>query len=203
MSFWTVHGYFIGFFFLLLLFVLPRFAMFAFLVLPIGIVSWIAEPFGLTGFAALCVAVLGWVAWLLAPRFLVAILATVLYWDVNPSLCLLAWLIAFGMLRTKKKAAEKMARERHEKQTQAEAEWSSAGQGNRTRRPPQTAGQRAQQWWEVLGVSPSASVEMIKAAYRAVAKATHPDSAPDGKGDVDKFRKANEAYKRGLKRDGT
>lgn len=203
MSFWTVHGYFIGFFFLLLLFVVPRFAMLAFLVLPIGIVSWIAEPFGLTGFAALCVAVLGWVAWLLAPRFLVAILATVLYWHVNPILCLLAWLIAFRMLQTKKKAAEKKARERREKQTQAEAEWSSAGQGNRTRRPPQTAGQRAQLWWEVLGVSPSASVEMIKAAYRTVAKATHPDSAPDGKGDVDKFRKANEAYKRGLKQDGT
>lgn len=183
MSFWTVYGYFIGFLFLLLLIVVPRFAMFAFLALPIGIVTWISEPFGLTGFAALCVAVIGWVAWLSVPRFLVAILATVLYWQVNPILCLLAWILAFGTLQTKRKAA--------------------AGQGNRTRQPYKTAGQRAQKWWEVLGVNPSASIRMIKAAYRSLAKKYHPDSAPDGKGDVDKFHKVKEAYERGLKGDGT
>lgn len=50
-------------------------------------------------------------------------------------------------------------------------------------------------WWEVLRVSQYASTGTVKAAYRKVAKATHPDSAPDGAGDIEKFRKATEAYR--------
>jgi DnaJ-domain-containing protein 1 len=59
-------------------------------------------------------------------------------------------------------------------------------------------GQQVQQWWEVLGVTKDASIEFIKAAYRKVAKASHPDTAPDGKGNTEQFRRATEAYKKGL-----
>src|SRR3989344_4837531 len=72
----------------------------------------------------------------------------------------------------------------------------------RRKRPAQSTGRRVQQWWDVLGVNPSASADAIKAAYHRVAKVTHPDSAPDGKGDVERFRRANEASQEGLKRNG-
>lgn len=37
-----------------------------------------------------------WLAWLFAPRVLVAVLATVAYWNANPVLVIAAWLIALG-----------------------------------------------------------------------------------------------------------
>lgn len=40
--------------------------------------------------------ILWWLAWLFAPRILVAILATLAYWYVNPILVLVAWLVALG-----------------------------------------------------------------------------------------------------------
>lgn len=38
---------------------------------------------------------LWWLGWLFAPHFLVAILS-IPYWDSNPVLCVIAWLMAFG-----------------------------------------------------------------------------------------------------------
>jgi len=217
MSYWTVHGYLGGFFFILFLFLLPRLTTFLSLALSVGMVAWIAEPFGLTGFLALLVAIVGWVAWFLVPRFLVAALATVLYFDTNPVLWIGAWILAYYLLQTKKKIAAQRAQRRQEEQEEAEqvaaeeemekkkkrTRTSGAQSGQqRRRRPAQSAGQQAQQWWDVLGINPSASADAIKAAYRRAAKATHPDSAPDGKGDVERFRRANEAYQEGLKRKG-
>jgi len=40
--------------------------------------------------------VLWWVAWAFAPRLLVAFLATIAYWQTNPVLVVMAWLIALG-----------------------------------------------------------------------------------------------------------
>lgn len=37
-----------------------------------------------------------WVAWLFAPRFLVAFLATIGYWQTNPVLVMIAWFVAFS-----------------------------------------------------------------------------------------------------------
>ena len=37
-----------------------------------------------------------WLAWLFAPRVLVAVLATVAYWNANPILVIIAWLFALG-----------------------------------------------------------------------------------------------------------
>ena len=37
-----------------------------------------------------------WFGWLLAPRLLVAILATSSYWDTNPILVILSWFWALG-----------------------------------------------------------------------------------------------------------
>lgn len=45
-------------------------------------------------------------------------------------------------------------------------------------------------WWEVLGVSPSADPVVIEAAYKALAKRTHPDLG----GDAARFRAINRAY---------
>lgn len=39
---------------------------------------------------------LWWLAWLISPRFLVAFLATTTYWQSNPILVLIAWLVALG-----------------------------------------------------------------------------------------------------------
>lgn len=39
---------------------------------------------------------LWWLAWLFAPRFLVAFLATIAYWNTNPILVMFAWFIALG-----------------------------------------------------------------------------------------------------------
>ncbi len=37
-----------------------------------------------------------WLGWIFAPRFLVAILATLSYWNQNPILVILSWLIAIS-----------------------------------------------------------------------------------------------------------
>lgn len=45
---------------------------------------------------------LWWLGWAFAPRFLVAILATLSYWNQNPFLVSMAWLIAIGGESTEK-----------------------------------------------------------------------------------------------------
>lgn len=48
--------------------------------------------------------------------------------------------------------------------------------------------------YAILGVSPSASREEIKAAFRRLAKLYHPDKNPDNKDAGEKFRQIKEAY---------
>ncbi len=50
-------------------------------------------------------------------------------------------------------------------------------------------------WWKVLGVAENASKDDISAAYRKIARESHPDSAPDRKGNADRFSEATRAYK--------
>ena len=49
-------------------------------------------------------------------------------------------------------------------------------------------------YYEVLGVSKSASADEIKKAYRKMAKKYHPDVNPDNKEAQAKFTEVNEAY---------
>lgn len=55
-------------------------------------------------------------------------------------------------------------------------------------------------WFTVLGVSNDATREVIKSAYRRQAKLLHPDSAPDRKGDPERFKEVTEAYQQGLQK---
>lgn len=47
-----------------------------------------------------------WLGWLFAPHLLVAILATMTYWDTNPILVVFAWLFALGGSSTEVKTAK-------------------------------------------------------------------------------------------------
>ena len=49
-------------------------------------------------------------------------------------------------------------------------------------------------YYEVLGVSKTATEEEIKKAYRKLAKQYHPDLNPDDKEAEAKFKEVNEAY---------
>src|SRR5210317_1117579 len=51
-----------------------------------------------------------------------------------------------------------------------------------------------QDYYEILGVSKSASAAEIKKAYRKMALKYHPDKNPDDKGAEEMFKKAAEAY---------
>ena len=50
-------------------------------------------------------------------------------------------------------------------------------------------------YYEVLGVSKTASEDEIKKAFRKLAKKYHPDANPDNKKEAEaKFKEVNEAY---------
>ena len=72
MDFWQVHGIW----FLVFLVMFPRLTMLFAVATPFGWLAW-----------------LGWFFW---PSGLVAILATGMYWNTNPFLCIFAWGFAFG-----------------------------------------------------------------------------------------------------------
>lgn len=72
MDFWDNHGIL----FLICIAIFPR----------LTLLFAVASPFGL----------LHWLGWIFTPHLLVAIMATYRYWDTNPFLCVVAWLIAFA-----------------------------------------------------------------------------------------------------------
>lgn len=90
MNFWDVHS----FWFLFAIAFFPRITM-----LFAGIC---AMPFAYP--------VWFWLGWILAPRLVVAILATTFYWGTNPILCVLAWIIALSGESMEKKTILTRAR---------------------------------------------------------------------------------------------
>lgn len=77
-SFWEVHSIF----FIIFMLFFPRLTLL---------------------FATIWGGVWWWVGLLLAPRFMVAILATTAYWNTNTVLCVLTWMWAFGGESTEKR----------------------------------------------------------------------------------------------------
>jgi hypothetical protein len=71
-DYWSNHG----FFFLIFLTIFPRLTLLFSSVVSGGLIWWIA--------------------WFFTPRFLVAFLATLAYWQTNPLLVIMSWLIAIG-----------------------------------------------------------------------------------------------------------
>jgi hypothetical protein len=82
-NYWDVHGVW----FLVACALFPRLTM----------LFAVATPFGW----------LAWLGWALVPQVTVAILATGMYWDTNPVLCVLAWICALGTGSAKVKAVER------------------------------------------------------------------------------------------------
>lgn len=81
-NFWDLHGFFFIFFMMFF----PR------LTMLFGTSVW--AVFG---------GPLFWIVWLLAPRLTVGIIATSLYWDTNPILCVFTWLWALSGESTEKR----------------------------------------------------------------------------------------------------
>src|SRR5271154_5486215 len=71
-DFWNHHG----FLFLISIAVFPRLTL-VFSSVATGGILW-------------------WLGWFFVPRYLVAFLATLAYWNQNPLLVVFSWLIAFG-----------------------------------------------------------------------------------------------------------
>ncbi len=71
-KFWNNHGVF----FLIFITLFPRLTL-LFSSIPFGGFFW-------------------WLGFIFAPRFLVSILATITYWNENPILVLISWLVAIG-----------------------------------------------------------------------------------------------------------
>lgn len=74
MDFWQVHGIW----FLVFIAMFPRLTMLFAVTVPFGWLAWLGRVF--------------------TPSLLVAILATTYYWNTNPVLCVIAWMVAFGKL---------------------------------------------------------------------------------------------------------
>lgn len=83
LSFWDVHG----FFFIFFMFFFPRLTM----LLATSVASVFGGP-------------LFWIGLIFLPRLTVAIIATTLYFNTNPILCVFTWMWALGGETTEKKA---------------------------------------------------------------------------------------------------
>ena len=87
-NFWDVHG----FWFIIFMFFFPRLTL-LFSSVATGGLLW-------------------WIGWLIAPRLLVAILATSAYWHTNPILVVLTWIWALGGESTEKESGRRIASSR-------------------------------------------------------------------------------------------
>ncbi len=83
MNFWNEHGII----FIIFMFFFPRFTLF-FSSIPFGGILW-------------------WLGFFIAPRLLVAILATTAYWDTNQILVIFTWFWALGGESTEKVVVKK------------------------------------------------------------------------------------------------
>jgi len=54
-------------------------------------------------FSGVSFGILSILGWLFCPHILVAIIATNIYWNTNPILCIISWLLAFGGTSTEAK----------------------------------------------------------------------------------------------------
>lgn len=76
---------------------LPWLVLFGLAAFPRITLLFIGGPFGW----------LQWLGWAIAPHLLVAIMATTLYWQTNPVLCVVAWFVAFAGTGAEGRAAQR------------------------------------------------------------------------------------------------
>ena len=90
-SFWEVHSVLRGFFLCIMCAFLPRLTLFFLSLITgaIGVTFW------------------GVVGWIFVPRIVVAVIATTIYWDTNPFLCVLAWTCALAGESTEKETVRR------------------------------------------------------------------------------------------------
>lgn len=195
MGYWDVHGYIGGMFFVLFLLLLPR------VTLLVSVSFWAAATYvayttlGLPAFLgwplSLVLAIIGWVLWLVSPRILIGLLATLFY--VHTNIFMVGVALFMGYSATK--ILWQVVRFAYKDMS---IRWRTIKMEYERAKTKPTMRQRAEAWWEVLGVGKDASMETIRAAYTSIAKATHPDTAKEH-ADPERFRKATEAFKEAKK----
>src|SRR5256885_932 len=98
MSFWEVHGFFGGLAFIIFLLLVPRLTLLFTVSLSSIIAMLVLQTIGMSGgYSGLLLFLLtiaAWVGCIIWPRVGIAVIATMLYWNTNVVLLVVAWCIA-------------------------------------------------------------------------------------------------------------
>jgi hypothetical protein len=184
MGFWQAHGYIGGLFFVLALLFVPRITILFGVTLSAIVVETLIRPYALNDFfVVLLVTIItpvAWTMWLVMPRYLIAIVAMLLYYDTNPVMALVAWIIAFPVTITQYALISTFVKHIRENgfASWRNFEWKEfiKWEWSKTTITLEPTPTKEYRWWKVLGVKKDASSKEIWDGYRNALKDSHPDS---------------------------